>query len=109
MRISVNSTFVKYFTREYVSRLPKLMRVTYGWCCVYDIVCVGGTKVSEKCDSIKLVNRYNVLQHEDSTEHGRAFERVGMTPIRDVGQGRKPVAKIKHGVKNWYVEFSGIM
>ena len=54
------------------------------------------TNVSEKCDTMKLINRYHVLQHEDSTEHGKAFERVGMTPIRDVGQSRKHVAKIKH-------------
>ena len=58
MKISVNSKLAKYFTREY-------MRVTYRWCCVYNEVCVS-VKVSEKCDSIKLINRYNVSQHEGS-------------------------------------------
>ena len=49
MRISVNSKFVKYLTRQYVSRLSKLMRVSYGWRCVYDELCVGVNEVSEKC------------------------------------------------------------
>ena len=74
MRSSVNSKYVKYFTREYVSRLSKLMRVSYGWLCVYDEICVGSNKVGEKCSSIKLINCCNVLQHEDSTEHGRALK-----------------------------------
>ena len=59
-------------------------------------VCICVTNVGEKCDTIRLINRYHVLQHEDSTEHCKAIERVGMTPIRDVGQSRKHVAKITH-------------
>ena len=86
VRISVNSKVAKYCSREYVSRLSKLMRVSYGWRCVYDEICVGVNKVSEKCSSIKLINRYNVLQHEDSTEHGRALESVVTSPICGVGQ-----------------------
>ena len=50
MRISANSKFAKYFTREYVSRLSKLMRASYVWRYVYDEICVGVNKVSEKCD-----------------------------------------------------------
>ena len=63
MRINVNSKFAKYFTPEYISILSKLMRISNGWCCVYDEICVGDSKVSEKCGSIKLIIRYNVLQH----------------------------------------------
>ena len=46
MRISVNSEFVKYFTHAYVSRLPKLMRVSYGGV-AYTTNFVGVYKVSE--------------------------------------------------------------
>ena len=36
-----------------------------------------------------------MFQHEDSTERGRAFERVGMSPICDnIGQSRKPIPKL---------------
>ena len=55
-------------------------------------------KVSEKCGSLKLINRYNALQREENTERGRALESVGTSPICDVGQTRKPVSKIKHRV-----------
>ena len=79
MRISVNNKFAKHLTREYVSRLSKLMQITYGWHCVHEM-CVGVNKVGGKCDSINLIAHYNMLKHEDSTEHGKAFERVGMTP-----------------------------
>ena len=79
-----------------VSRLSKLMRVSYGLRCVYDEICVGISKVSENCGSMKIMNCYNVLQHKDSTEHGRAIESVVTSPICGVGQSRKPAPKIKH-------------
>ena len=37
MRITVNNKLVKIFIAEYVSKLSRLMRVIYGWCCVYDV------------------------------------------------------------------------
>ena len=54
--------------------------------------------LSEKCSSIKLINRHNVLQLEDSSEHGRALESVGTIPTSDVVECRKSVyvPKIKH-------------
>ena len=71
------------------------MHVTYGWRCVYNEMCVGGiNKVHGKRDSINLINCSNMLKHEDSTEHGKAFEKVGMTPDRDVGYSRKPGLEI---------------
>ena len=54
-----------------------------------------------------------MLQHEDGTEHGRAFERASMTLICDVhvhvGQSRKPGAKIKHrGLRFGTWNFQGL-
>ena len=50
-----------------------------------------------------------MLHHEDSTEHNRAFERAGMTPIREVGQSKKPVAKLKHrGLRIGTWNFQGL-
>ena len=36
------------------------------------------------------------MPHEDSAEHGRAPERVGSSPICDVGQSRKAIPTIDH-------------
>ena len=47
-------------------------------------MCVGVNKLSEKCDNIKIVNLYSVLQHEDSIQCGRALERVCTSPVCDV-------------------------
>ena len=41
MRISTRNKFVRLFTPEHVSRLSRLMRVKYGWCCVCDELSVG--------------------------------------------------------------------
>ena len=49
---------------------------------------------------MKLINGYNVFQHEDSAEHGRAFESVGTSPICDAGQITY-VESLYQGVKKW--------
>ena len=59
----------------------------------YDEICVGVNKISEKCGSIKLINRYNGLLHEESAEHSRAPEIVNTSPIYDVGQSTKAILK----------------
>ena len=70
--------------------------------------CVGVNKVSEKFGNIKLINN-NLLQHEDSTEHGRAPEIVGTSSICDVGQSRKAIPKLNHsGLRIGTWNFQGL-
>ena len=40
MRIHVKEKFSRLLTREYISKLSRLMRMNYGWRCVYDISCM---------------------------------------------------------------------
>ena len=55
------------------------------------------------------MNRYNVLQHEDSTEHGRARERVGTSSICYIGQSWKAIPKINHrGLRIGTWNFQGL-
>ena len=42
--------FARFLTREYVSRLFRLMRVNYGWRCVYDELGVDFNNVNKTCD-----------------------------------------------------------
>ena len=109
MRINVKNNFARFLTREYVSRLSRLMRMNYGWRCVYDKLHVDPNSVNKTCDNIKLRNRYSVLQDEDSFEHGRALERLGKSPICDVSQASKSVPKIKHrGLRIGTWNFQGL-
>ena len=50
-----------------------------------------------------------MLQCEGSAEHGRAIERVGMSPICEASQTRKHVPKIKHKRLRNVPGISGIM
>ena len=43
-------------------------------------MCVDVKNANKTHDSIKLSNRYSVLQHESSIEHGRALERLDTNP-----------------------------
>ena len=54
---------------------------------------VGDYNVTKKCDNMKLVNRYDKLQHESSNEHDKAL--VSVSPTCDVTQGNNNVLKIK--------------
>ena len=96
MRLNVNNNVARALTREYVSRLSRLMRMNYGWRCVYNELCVDINNGNKTCDNIKLSNRYSVLQHESSIEHRRALEKLGTSPICEVSQSNKSVPKIKH-------------
>ena len=80
MRIFVKDRFAKVFTRNYVSRLSRLMRVRYGWRCVCDEVSSGVSKVSEMSGSVNLLNRFDLLQHVGSDVHDEAFEIIDVTP-----------------------------
>ena len=86
MRINAISKLDRFLTLELVSRLSRLMRVNYGWRCMCDEFCVDVKNLSKTRDSIKLSNRYSVLQHEDSIEHGRALDRLDTSPNCEVGQ-----------------------
>ena len=77
MRINVREKFSRLLTREYISKLSRLMRMKYGWRCVYDKLHVDANKVNKTCDNIKLSNRYSVLQDEDSLQCVRAPEILG--------------------------------
>ena len=68
MRSIISNKFAKLLTREYVSKLSRIMRVSYGWWCVCDEMSVGDYNVNKKCD-YKGVNRYDMLQHERSNEY----------------------------------------
>ena len=63
------------------------MHVSYGWwgVCVRDEMSVGDYDVNEKYDYIKLVNRYDMLQHESSNEYDIILASV--SPTCDVAHG----------------------
>ena len=110
MRIHVKEKFSRLLTREYISKLSRLMRMNYGWRCVYDKLHVDANNVNKTCGNIKLSNPCSLLQDEDSLEYVRAPERLGKSPICEVSRISKSVPKIKHrGFKNWNMEFSRIM
>ena len=54
-----------------------------GWCCKCDEMSVGVYNANKMCDNMKLVNRYDLLQHEGSNECGGTFESVSL--ICEVG------------------------
>ena len=56
MRISVKESFARLLTREYISKLSRLMRMNYVWRCVYDKLHVDANNVNNSCDKIKLSN-----------------------------------------------------
>ena len=103
MRINVKDNFSRFLTREYVSRLSRLMRMNYGWRCVYDKLHADANSVNKTCDSIKLSNRYSLLKNEDSFEHDRALK------ICEVSQISKSVPKIEHrGLRTGTWNFQGL-
>ena len=51
---------------------------------------------NKKCDNIKLVNRYDMLQHESSNEYDKALVSVHVSIICDVAKGNNNVVKIYH-------------
>ena len=109
MRVSVNNKFVKLLTREFVSRLSRLMRVKYGWRCVCDEMNVGDRNVNAKCDNILLVNRFDSLQCGSNNESDDAFESVGVNLTGDVTQGKNKVSKIKQrGLRIGTWNFQGL-
>ena len=93
MRVHVKEKFARLLTREYISKLSRLMRMNYGWRCVYDKLRVDANNVSKTCGNIMLSNRYSVLQDEDNLEYVRAPERLGKSPICEVSQISKSVPK----------------
>ena len=56
MRINVKEDFAGLLTREYISKLFRLMCMNYGWCCVYDKLHADANNVNKTCDDIKLSN-----------------------------------------------------
>ena len=109
MRIIVRNRFVKFFTREYVCRLSRLMRVNYGWRCVYDEINVCEYNACKKHNTkLKLVNRYDILQHEGK-DCDEAFESVSTSPILKLRQGSKCVTRIKmRGLRIGTWNFQGL-
>ena len=109
VRISVNKKLARFFNHEYVCRLSRRMRVSYGWRCVYDELCADVNNVNKTRDSIKLSNRYSVLQHDSSIEHGRALERLDPSPICEVSESSKCMTKMKHrGLRIGTWNFQGL-
>ena len=110
MRINVKEKFSRLLTREYISKLSRLMVMNYAWRCVYDKLHADANNVNKTCDNnIKLSNRYSVLQEEDSLEYVRAPERLGKSPICEVSQISKFVTKIKHrGLRIGTWNFQGL-
>ena len=54
-----------------------------------DEMSVGDYNVNRKCDSIKLVNRYDILQHESINKYDKALASV--SPACDVAQSNNKV------------------
>ena len=83
------------------------MRVSYEWRCVCDEMSVGDYNVNKKCDNIKLVNRYDILQHESSNVYDKALASV--SPACDVAQGNNKVLSIKQrGLRIGTWNFQGL-
>ena len=107
MKIIVSNKFAKLLTPGYVSKLSRLMRVSYGWRCVCDEMSVGDYNVNKKCGNIKLVNRYDILQHESSNVYDKALASV--SPACDVAQGNNKVLSIKQrGLRIGTWNFQGL-
>ena len=77
MRIHVKEKFAWLPTREYISKLSRLMCMNYGWRCVYDKLHVDANNVNKTCSNIKLSHRYSVLHDEDSLEYVRDSRETG--------------------------------
>ena len=93
MRIIVSNKFAKLLTRERVSKLSLLMRVSYGLHCMCDEMSVGEYNVNKNCNNINLVHRYDRLQHENCYKYDKAL--VSVSPICDVAKGNNNVLNIK--------------
>ena len=71
------------------------MPIHYGWHCVCDEMSIGISKVSEKSCSVKLLNRFDLLQHVGSNEHDEVFETTDVNATYSVMSCNKHVANIK--------------
>ena len=74
IKIFVRNTLARVFTNDYVRRLSRLMRVRYGWRCVYDVMSVGVSSTCKQCNNVDLVNRFDLLQHEKSGECDKTID-----------------------------------
>ena len=63
--------------------------------CVCDEMSVGVSKVSEKSCSVKLLNRFDLLQHVGSDEHDETFETIDVNPTYTMMSCNKNLADIK--------------
>ena len=109
IRININKTIARYLIRESVARISRRMRVNYGWRCVCDESCVDAINANKTRDSIELSNRYSLLQHESSIEHGRARERLNTGPICEVSESKKSVTQMKRrGLRIGTWNFQGL-
>ena len=100
LRPLVKDRFTKVFTQNYVSTLSRLIRIHYGWCCVCDELSMGVSKVSEETGNVKLLNRFDLLQHVhtvSSDENEEVFETTDVNPTctYSVMSCNKNVANIK--------------
>ena len=101
MRIIVKDRFAKVFTQNYVRRLSRLMRVRYGWRCVYDEMSEDVSNIIKNSNNVELVNRFNLLQDEVNGEHGangefeKTFEIVNVNPTHTVVSCNKKLLNIK--------------
>ena len=93
MKIIISNKFAKLLTCECVSKLSRLMRVSYGWWCVSDVMSVDDNNVNKKCDNMKPVNRYDILQHESSDVYDKDLATV--SPACEVAEGNNKVLNIK--------------
>ena len=90
MRIIFSNKFAKLPNHEHLTKLYRLMRVSYRWRCVCDDMSVGDYNVIKKCDNTILVNRYSMLQHVSSTKFDKALVRV--SPACEVAQRNNNVS-----------------
>ena len=65
IRIFIRNTFVAFFTPSFVRELSRLIRVRFGWRCVYDEVNVGVGDSVKIVNNVKLCNRFSLLQDGD--------------------------------------------
>ena len=76
----------------YVCKGSPITRVSYGWHCVCDEMSADDYNANKKCDDIKLLNSYDMLQHESSNEYDKALASVN--PNCDVAQRNNNVLNI---------------
>ena len=109
MKIVVRNGFAKFFTPIYVKKISRLMRVHYGWRCVYDVVSASAPNLAKKPVSLQLVNRFDSLKLEDEGEYDKTIKTVEIDTKYDVASCNKNAPNSKQrGLRIGTWNFQGL-